>query len=316
MILLPKGSFSVIKSISKTADYSHSANSLFHFMKREEYLNNILTRKALLPRYYIEKISYLNISDNTTQYHEIAVLQTCFCDIPLHQIYLPTQLSAQQDKSAASEDTSHVGIYGGYGIAFSKEWCESKGLQPIRYINPLSGYALSFGETVSRALKRKNLSQTDATDILYRLAFIKPLRGEMDRRSEDGKGIIHFQKNFFDEQEWRYVPSAEICTAIEKKTDASIPFVIAETEIINGSVDSASSLNEMSNQLAERRYAELGLTFFYHDIRYLIVPDSIARDKLIAFIQSLPEDGFEAEKINKHVLISRILVLDEIRKDW
>ena len=55
------------------------------------------------------------------------------------------------------------------------------------------------------------------------------------------------------------------------------------------------------------------------DIRYLIVPTIQARIELIKEILSLPSDGFsssESENIGKSVLISKILVLDEIRKDW
>ena len=55
------------------------------------------------------------------------------------------------------------------------------------------------------------------------------------------------------------------------------------------------------------------------DIRYLIVPTIQARIELIKEILALPPEGFstsESENIGKSVLISKILVLDEIRKDW
>lgn len=42
-------------------DYAQSANTLFNFMKRKEYLINILRKKALIPRYCLENIEYLNI---------------------------------------------------------------------------------------------------------------------------------------------------------------------------------------------------------------------------------------------------------------
>ena len=55
------------------------------------------------------------------------------------------------------------------------------------------------------------------------------------------------------------------------------------------------------------------------DIRYLIVPTIQARIELIKEILAPPPEGFstsESENIGKSVLISKILVLDEIRKDW
>ncbi len=32
-------------------DYAQSANTLFHFMKKQEYLNSILRRRAIIPRF-------------------------------------------------------------------------------------------------------------------------------------------------------------------------------------------------------------------------------------------------------------------------
>ena len=51
----------------------------------------------------------------------------------------------------------------------------------------------------------------------------------------------------------------------------------------------------------------------------MIVPTIQARIELIKEILALPSDGFsssESENIGKSVLISKILVLEEIRKDW
>ena len=42
-------------------DYAQSANTLFHFMTKPEYLESILRRKAIIPRYCVETIDYLNI---------------------------------------------------------------------------------------------------------------------------------------------------------------------------------------------------------------------------------------------------------------
>ena len=42
-------------------DYVQSANTLFHFMQRHEYLSALLKRRALVPRYCQENIAYLNL---------------------------------------------------------------------------------------------------------------------------------------------------------------------------------------------------------------------------------------------------------------
>lgn len=67
-------------------DYAQSANTLFHFMKKQEYLNSILRRGAIIPRYCVETIDYLSIQNGTHLFNEVAILQKCFCDIPFHKL--------------------------------------------------------------------------------------------------------------------------------------------------------------------------------------------------------------------------------------
>lgn len=65
-------------------DYAQSANTLVHFMKKFKYLEEILEKKALIPRYCIEDLQYLNIGGGS--FTEAFVLQKCFCDIPFHKL--------------------------------------------------------------------------------------------------------------------------------------------------------------------------------------------------------------------------------------
>ena len=76
---------------------------------------------------------------------------------------------------------------------------------------------------------------------------------------------------------------------------------------------------EISQQLEEDKYNELWLKFSYDDIRYIIVPDSHSRINIIKEIMDLPVGKFDDEnniELQKQILISKILVLDEIRRDW
>ena len=43
-------------------DYAQSANTLFHFMTKPEYLDSVLRRRAIIPRYCVETI-YIQITD-------------------------------------------------------------------------------------------------------------------------------------------------------------------------------------------------------------------------------------------------------------
>lgn len=73
-------------TIEREEDYAQSANTLFHFMKREQWLKDALSRRAIIPRYCVENIEYFGISAGKTSFEETAILQKCFCDIPFHKL--------------------------------------------------------------------------------------------------------------------------------------------------------------------------------------------------------------------------------------
>ena len=87
------------REIERYSAPKQSTNTLFRFFKRPEYLFEALRRRAMIPRSYGENVDYLNIG-----FHQIAYPMVCFCDITVHCL------------------GDHMSLYGGYGIAFSKEW--------------------------------------------------------------------------------------------------------------------------------------------------------------------------------------------------
>ncbi len=56
-------------------DYTHSSNALFHFMNKFEFLETILRKRAIFPRYCVEDINYLDISVDGVKYEKIAIIQ-------------------------------------------------------------------------------------------------------------------------------------------------------------------------------------------------------------------------------------------------
>ena len=77
--------------------------------------------------------------------------------------------------------------------------------------------------------------------------------------------------------------------------------------------------DEISKGLEQYRYKKLWLDFSYDDIRYIIVPNTLARIEIIKTLTDLPDSCFENQDdilMQKNVLISKILVLEEIRRDW
>lgn len=85
-------------------DYSQSANTLFHFVKEPTYLKDILTEKALKPRYCREDIRYLNLKS----WEDILKLQKCFCDIPLEMLTRNTRIQIIDPYDLTKEDITSI----------------------------------------------------------------------------------------------------------------------------------------------------------------------------------------------------------------
>lgn len=302
-------------------DYAQSANTLFHFMEKSEYLKDILVNRAIVPRYCIEDIGYLNIGDTETKYKEIAVLQKCFCDIPFHKLTENFSLQgvgeafeelSQEEKLRAVTNNTHTDFYGSYGIGFSKEWGEKHNLQPVHYLNVASGYTEEFSRILGIVLPAKDIEDEYADDILNRLSFIKPLRGIMKRQVQkmDKKEVrVEFWKNFHDEKEWRYVPRSENLAECHVERIIANPYMLKLGEAIK----------RINKNLKAEVYEKLWLDYDFDDVRYIIVPNAQARLDIIGTIMSISRDKFKnKEQIEQtqYILISKILVLDEIRKDW
>lgn len=299
-------------------DYAQSANTLFHFMTKLEFLTSILRRGALVPRYCPEFIDYLNIHKETLVFNKVAILQKCFCDIPFHKLAEPFSVNGEGDAYESlsndkqvdfEKNNTHFAYYGEYAVAFSKVWGERKHLQPVHYINKDSQYAKQFSGLFENILKEENVPEEYSQDIINRLTYIKPLRGFMNRRiahDDFNSTTVEIYKNFHDEQEWRYVPDTDALVSLNIESIIANPYMIP-------------FVDEISKGLEDERYRSLWLDFSYDDIRYIIVPDTHARIEIIKTITNLPDSCFDNQDdipMQKNILISKILVLSEIRKDW
>ena len=291
-------------------DYVHSANSLFHFMSDAKYLIAALKRQALCPRYCNEDVTYLRIRHDGDDFNKVAVLLKCFCDIPLRNIFrkFPVRLTDNNDlteeqRQKLKTELSHTDLYGGYALAFSKKWGETKKLQPIYYLSTESEIVSQFSTMFHEVLNQDDLPDTVADALLNAMCYFKPLRGTMRHNMETSDGEIiscEIFKNFHDEHEWRYVPFKSIVN--------NMPL---DCLIANGAVGSGF-LRGMSDKIEEQGFEVAWLTFKYEEIRYIIVPNYSARREIIEAINTLSFD----EDIQRPILISKILVLDDIIKDF
>lgn len=160
-------------------DYAQSANTLFHFMTKPEYLDSVLRRRAIIPRYCVETIDYLNIHNGTRAFNEAAILQKCFCDIPFHKLADTFSVngvgevyeSLSKDEQADLEkNNTHFAYYGEYAVAFSKSWGERKNLQPVHYLNKDSQYAKDFSALFERIFRDDDTPEEYSQDVINRLA--------------------------------------------------------------------------------------------------------------------------------------------------
>lgn len=171
-----------------------SADTLFHFVKRFDFLLPVIKEFAVIPRYCVEDVDYLNIGMK-----QIAYPMLCFCDINLHRMQ------------------EHMALYGSYGIAFSKKWGIEKGIQPIQYVNPQSPLRMDFSNAFLDSLNSE--TENTAQDyLLSQMYYLKAIQGTMER---SGEKIF---KNFTDECEWRFIPDV--------KKDY-LPQAVPETEIFS-----------------------------------------------------------------------------------
>ena len=300
-----------ISIYNENEEYVQSANTLFHFMKERQFLTDILNRKALVPRYCNENIPYLDIEIAGKKIDKISILQKCFCDMHFHKLSEKNKIKVVDDDEITDEEkehiqnsSSHTDFYGGYAVSFSKRWGEEKGLQPIVYVNSESDYTKTLKDYLKESLRAEKLNDVSYNYILSTLGHIKPIRGEMERITDSGK-IVKVIKNFHDEKEWRYVPRQE------ELIRNNLQNIIVSENVLK----KRSTINR---ELQNIEYQNIWLRFEYEDIKYIIVPNRTERIELIKFINLLPDNNFRDDdgEIDKDILISRILVLEEIRGDW
>lgn len=240
-----------------------SADTLFHFVGKLDYLLDAIEKDALIPRYCVETVSYLKIP-----YPEIAYPMLCFCDINLHKI------------------KEHMDFYGGYGIAFSKQWGIAQGIQPIQYININSHLTNDFTDAFNAAV---NSSYTDKVQdyLLTQMYFLKPIEGEMRRN-----GKLEY-KNFTDECEWRFIPDA----ASEKFPSVLTGSGIARKDTLNAGI----------------RYTDrLWLKYQEDDVKYIIIQNKSEFDLVVDKILTKSY----LNNYEKNFLISKIMIWNDTKGDF
>ncbi|MBU3660730.1 MAG: hypothetical protein FGM14_12705 [Flavobacteriales bacterium] len=229
-----------------------------------ENLTGIIEAKAFFPKYSLE-FTYLS-NEFDRQASLLPIAMTCFCDIPY-------ELSHEHRKR-----------YGNHAIVMNEKWKISKKLNPVMYIQPESYITDVFAGFVNKAIGFSSIIEDERNDInvakslgyvtrqLTRLQyFIKQFENKEEITIEYAGKIRRFEKRrFYDEREWRYVPSPD-------------DFFFLPLDIQD--YDDLKKLNE-----ANERLIQYPLTFEYEDINYVIVQNE---SELIEFIEKFGEEKFE-----------------------
>lgn len=154
-----------------------SSTDLFHFVREEQYLQEIIKNKGFWPYYCVEYC---------WAKRHWAIPMVCFCDIPLSRI------------------KNHIKKYGGkgYGIGMSKKWAVDNEVSPVLYASyksPLYKKIYQFSRNLKPSKSEKDLSV--AEQILYRIKRVTASKTEQKYIKNGSK-----KRKFYNEREWRYIP--------------------------------------------------------------------------------------------------------------
>jgi hypothetical protein len=114
--------------------------------------------------------------------YKVYIPMACFCDIPHTRI----------DNHAGDEED-----YGPYAIVVDKDWGRQKGVNPVSYVVPESGFSVAFYwfEKLTNSIDPEHEDWQIRSVFLKLLQFLKPYEDEDN------------EKRYYDEREWRYIPS-------------------------------------------------------------------------------------------------------------
>jgi len=213
---------------------------------------------------------------------ERAIPMVCFCDIPLSNI------------------RNHAKNYGNYAIGLSKDWGKSKGISPVLYTYEnatTAGYLRdSYHESVSKLTDINSIKPATFDFIsVYLELFLfmsKPYEGTLWRNGTYVEGI-----RFYDEREWRYVPSLDSMLQYKFK-----PSLTKEEFIANDIYD--------DNNTKLKRFK---LSFSPSDIKYIILD---TESEVLDFIKKLRHIKAKYSEADTDLLTTRIITMEQIKKDF
>lgn len=255
-----------------------SSNCLFHFTSKLEYLTDIFTR-GFQPRYCLEDIKLTNT--RSIRGMNTGIPMTCFCDISLSQI------------------SNHIKTYGNYGIGLKKEWGIKNHLNPIIYLNQDSYVADPLSAIAESGLKLNGFKNEESrqigTDIINSwsllLMYSKPYSGDFTHQ-----GKIHKDVKFYNEREWRFIPT---------KDRKAAPY---------GTLSKEKMQVYKELELANKRLEKFQLHFTPNDVKYIFVKEESEIHSMVDKLRKIKSPIYDNRTID--ILTSKILTTEQIFEDF
>src|ERR1039457_4601518 len=167
-----------------------SSNVLFHFTDSMDRLKSIL-RHGFSPHFCPEFT--LDPADveaaNSKRPPMRAAPMVCFCDLPLSLIH------------------KHLKEYGNFGIGLDKDWGLENGIAPVIYTYARAQTHPAIMQLITKASEIKDRIMAINLNLLA--AYTKPFVGPAWRHNRVEPSV-----RFYDEREWRYIPSVREGEAI------------------------------------------------------------------------------------------------------
>jgi len=275
-----------------------SSDSIFHFTNSFDSFKSILSDGLFKTAYCLESydLDILSI--------EAAIPMICFSDIPLTMI------------------TSQVRNYGKFAIGLNKKWAAAKKLNPVNYVQRNSSYtnmiepiiydtlandpygSIDIRHTMEKINEHEYLIKNAVDDgrmnkirmVTAILSFTKNYSGILKR---NGK-VVKKEYKYYDEREWRYVPSEE-----EFKQKRLKYYSL---------MDGDEYREWRSKSTTKSLIPDLFLEFDHSNIEYLVVSNDKERKLTIEHLKQCHSLFSNDEQMK--ILISKIFTIEQINRDF
>ena len=266
-----------------------SSKNLFHFTDKD-ILKSIL-KDGFYALYCKEQILSTVFNKNLAAQY---IPMVSFCNIPLTMV------------------KSHCSLYGSYGIGLTKQWALRNRINPVLYsyrnsalMKTYSASQKEYEELVKEGLNNK-AQKVFINNFIKSVIYLKPLEG----RNKKGKPTF-----FYDEKEWRYVPSlanmSNIMLSHRKIVAGDVDFRFPNREKVKIKINSVRQLNTRILHHGIRHFEAYRLKFDLNDIRFIILKNSREVPTMIKFLLKNINS-----KIKVDTLIPKIITLEQLKEDF